>query len=354
MIITRLFNELLEEINTGRELLCEMDNDEDAMKSLNYLVKSNNGAFKSAAQAKFMYNNLIQRRDVKAEQGWAKKYMSHPDAYVVYLMNRIKQFGSTTQSKVRYYGFYYVIDGGGVIAMAKALIDHKEKSFLPVGVKEISFERKGNVPILYSKSGEAERIKASREKNKDLISKLEAVPGYNENDFLQDIVYQMEHGKDLTPGQLRAISKYVSIDDNSLEKENIKKDYDKGMDLLERVIVAPALAYLEPVSKTNENAARIYKDIFESWKNRAKWRGKMEIEVSGSWISNLIGYLGYNGRRTRWMITNLIALRLITEKGLKAPKWALGLVSEAKYFISWLEKKNPQETTDLLREMFPA
>jgi hypothetical protein len=330
------------------------------MKSLNSLVKYNQGKFKSAKQAKFLYNELRSKhRMTPTAKRWGERWMRDPNAIAVQLMQRIEGFGSKTASKVRMYGFLYVVDGGGVVRMAKANIDHKA-GFKVTGEKELRFQRKGDAPTLYDYAAEQRAQDAKAKANAPMIQKLKAIPKYDSNHFLKDLVFQLEGGRALTPGQLRAVAKYIPVEIGDYAEW--KQAYKDGMKLLKSRLVDPAVkamqqivAELEADPDKYEHKAKNAKYFLDEYESFAKyWMKKparSEEFGAASDMFRVVSDLGFKGgNQGNWPFTGLWALKVASARKGKAGRTTVKFIRDGLDFAEWLKKLSPSSVVAELRK----
>lgn len=358
LLFEDLKQSLEEDIGYGPEL-------SDLVRSLNALIKTNQGKFKSPKQAEFLYKKLVKHRNKNLEKSWGKKWIKNdPSAFALGYTEQLRQFGRRDISKIRYAGRVYVIDGGGVIAAAKADVRHPKKgsgdTFQLVGGKDIVFERRGKAPILYDAEKAFQEKMAKAKENEPLIKKIEAVPGYNDNDFLQDMVWNLSLGRKLTPGQLRVVNKFIPVEMETKEQADLEKLYQEGIDLLEKKVIKPRMREMESLLKSG--GARDEKNIkywieqykleWQAWKKKPSKHAEISGDDGG--VNMFLSDLGWNSGGPSFSGTFLVALGLVAKKGAKAPKWATKYVRYGIKLVEWLRRLTAEETVNLTREIWGA
>jgi len=200
----------------------------DYVKSLQSLVKNNEGKWKSSKQAKFLWLRLSERDPEELSppvKSWIDTHLSDdPNEIAVPLLVFDTRYGHKNPSKIRYWGYIYILDGAGIKAAAKLAVKFKggldDGRPVAESIKEETFIRRGNPPILFDAEGhmkaleEEERKREERkETNKVLISKIKTIPGYSRSDFFKSLVYQLERGDKLSPRQMAIILKKLPAGD---------------------------------------------------------------------------------------------------------------------------------------------
>ena len=356
--------------------LCEEVTDADLMKSLQTLIKYNQGKFKSSAQAAFLYKSLLQHQSPTA-QSWGQRWMTDPNAIAVQLTSRIEGFGRRTISKVRMFGFLYVVDGAGVLRAAKAQIDHSKggSAITVTGAKDELFQRHGETPVLYDRQAELKAQDARAQSNAPMISKIQGVPAYNTNDFLQSLVGQLQSGRKLSPAQQGALAKYMPVDMG--DATEWKAAFEKGVKLIDTRIAGPWVkamrekaANIEAIlasrppdvfsqfekndpekqqRKVNQERERLLNfadKIDQGWK---EWKRKPirhdEINASGSQLGMMMRWLGWmpSPHQGSWDLTFLWSLLAASKSKGKTGAKTLKMVPEGLRFVDWLGSVNSSE-----------
>jgi uncharacterized protein YifE (UPF0438 family) len=209
--------------------------EDDFAKSLFSLVKHNNGYWKSDKQGRFLLKGLVSlsrtihsSNDYKDAHAWASRQGVDLDTAVVFPYKRLLEQYGRVETKRRYAGWFFLVDESGVLAVAKVKVDHKPKDvqreipgtgtdyqfdFMPE-TAAISFKRPaGEPPIKVPFFAETKAAEADRERrkteNEGLINTLKNVADYRDNSFLQDMVYQLEQGRILSPKQMQVVNKFL-------------------------------------------------------------------------------------------------------------------------------------------------
>lgn len=347
--LKNLFEDLLHGVTLIESGMTQQTTDVELMQSLNALVKSNGGRFKSPAQARFLYKKLdYAGYKQSAPQHLAQQWVKNPNDILVGLSGRIESFGKRTASKVRYYGFVYVVDGGGVVMRAKAKVQAgkgtgAESQFggQIVGVEAPNFVREGDAPTLYDAHGERKAMEARAQKHAPLISKIQSIQGYQGNNFLQSLVGQLQTGHELSAGQERALARMMPYE--STKSGSYQEKYQAALKDLENVMSFAKKAKEQiladaSVSEQIKEAATWYIDTavrgFDDWRKRPTYAA----EVSGAGIlNNFLFDLGWRKKARRgWSVSLLWALGQVAKKGTKAGKNATQLSGEGVQFADWL------------------
>jgi len=348
---------LLEELAELMEGLGGPD-PQDMMKSLNSLAKYNGGKFKSPAQAKFLYRKLQDRwfKPNSLVKQWARPYLKGPNDMAVMVTDRIQGFGTRTASKVRYYGFAFVVDGGGVVARAKLKVRagrgkeaDSHHGGEVIGVTQTTFERDGDAPTLYDAHGERKAKEARAQKNAPLISKIQAISTYQDDDFLQSIVAQLQTGATLSPGQERVLAQKMPYQMSSRDK--YKELWAESEKILARIAkeVAQGMAVVaksDSVPKRDKESSQVYgQGILDGWrlfKKRPTKTGEIgETSSLSGFVGDLAGWDEQKQGRAGggyWTLAYLGALFHLATKGSKAPKWATKMARGGEMLAKELKK----------------
>ena len=331
----------------------------DMMKSLNSLVKYNGGLFKSAAQARFLYRGLDDpfyhaKPIVKA---WAKPWMNDRNSMAIETIDRIAAFGSKTAHKVRYYGFAFVIDGGGVVAAAKLKVVQgrgKETNInyggQVAGVGHAIFERTGEAPVLYDAHGVAKEKEARAQNNAPLIARIQSVPTYQNDSFLQSLVAQLQTGGTLSPSQERVLSQ--KMPHNMQSRDKYKQLWADGLQIIDRIVREVkegmvVVANADTVSKLHKEASEYFGQRvvsgWEAWKKRPSRNS--DIMVGGtSNLASIVGELGWTEQKKSqagggyWTLGYLWAVGQLAAKGEKAAKNATKMARGGEMLVDVLRK----------------
>jgi hypothetical protein len=220
---------------TALRLVTAEDQEADLAKSLSSLIKYNNGYWKSEKQGMFLLKLAVSLQrvgrsssDYRDARTWADRQRADRDTTVVFPYKRLLEQYGRSESKARYVGWFFLVDESGVVSCAKVKIDHRPKTtqqeipgtvpiyqfdFMP-DTATFTFQRPASVPPItvpffaQTKAEEAERERRKKE-NEGLITTLKNVAGYHENSFLQDMVYQLEQGRVLSPKQIQVVNKFL-------------------------------------------------------------------------------------------------------------------------------------------------
>jgi len=327
---------------------------QDMMKSLNSLAKYNGGKFKSPAQAKFLYRNLQDTwfKPNPLVKQWARPYLKGPNDMAVMVTDRIQGFGTRTASKVRYYGFAFVVDGGGVVARAKLKVRagrgkeaDSHHGGEVIGVEQTTFERDGDAPTLYDAHGERKAMEARAKKQAPLIAKIQSIPTYQDDDFLQSLVAQLQTGRELSPAQDRVLAQKIPHEMRGQDK--YKELYREGLQVLERIVgeireAMTVVAKAEIDQRSKEASEAFGGGILEGWEHW-KRRPSINSDLGGtSSLANILDSLGWDESKQRkagqmWTVAYLTAVKQLATKGAKASKRATKMAYGGELFVNWLK-----------------
>lgn len=353
---------------------------EDYMRSLNGLVRSNKGAFKSEKQASFLFKSLLpfarsSSSDPIVAAYKTKHWSGHPkDAIAAVLVApdpRFKEFGPT---KRRHYGQIYVIDGGGVVATAKLKMKHPtvgDPNLSLTNVDREIFKRTGEVPILFNYRGEfeeqIEKAKAGRES--ELYKKIEAVKkefdqALNDDlykykgievdfatDFLGSLQDQVLKGRDLSPKQLRLLNSMFKINVSEGESSDWEKIFQEGISAL-TPYAETFMKYLQRHPEFVERGGATFREILPAFKtewNKLKTKPRRTScydESVGAGVAEfndtLMEYIPATQRLLGCGPFEVLAQTFhAAAKGpKKATKKSLGYIGVAKKWAEILNSKN--------------
>jgi len=308
----------------------------DMARSLNSLIKSNGGLFKSPAQAKFLHNALAKHQSDTAAH-WGRPFMTSPDALAVGFSFLMEGFGQRDQGRRRFYGWLYVVDGAGVVAAAKADCDHVTGQIK--GAKETIFERKGEAPTLYTKP--AERPKSPVDTK--MIEDIKAMPAFEESDLLRSFVQQLEKGRTLSPAQLAILQRKfnlgVSLGIDTAKYTELYKKLASEVQTLYKSLIS----VLDEVGKKDEpefqrmfdQAVSLLEEDLAAAK-KPKMLQKFRDHDTITWY--LRDALGFPvGPNIEGPVGYLARCGILATKGDAAPKTTLKVVKPLEKFERWLE-----------------
>ena len=180
-----------------------MTGDEMA-KSLNSLIKYNDGLWKSDRQARFILNSVWDDKDAQA---WAKKKGYKGKAFSI--NTRFTGYGKRDVSKIRIFTQAFVVDNGGVVARAKVKFVHPKEGnegYIDWDSYNVTFERtaKPSVKVDIDKE-KRDAIK----KNQPDIKLIKSIPNYEDKDILVSFLRQLESGSALTIKQKAILQRMV-------------------------------------------------------------------------------------------------------------------------------------------------
>jgi hypothetical protein len=177
---------------------------DDMSKSLNSLIKYNDGLWKSDRQARFILNSVW---DDKNAQAWAKKRGYKGKAFSI--NTRFTGYGKRDVSKIRIFTQVFVVDNGGVVARAKVKFVHPKEGnegYIDWDSYNVTFERtaKPSVKVDIDKE-KRDAIK----KNQPDIKLIKSIPNYEDKDILVDFLHQLEMGHPLSLKQKTVLQKLI-------------------------------------------------------------------------------------------------------------------------------------------------
>jgi hypothetical protein len=180
----------------------QIDQISDISRSLSFLVSSNGGAWKSAAQAGFVLNSLNSLTEptaILAPQ--SSLTLASPLA-----CSKMLVLSHHSTYRGRSFWVHYIVDEGGVILRGTHDLDPTGKV---ATIKKINFQRApGRTPIanFFPKAG----VKITRQ-NKTLLKKLKGM-SFEPSPFTLSIINQLERGDMLSPKQMQAVQRVLLAD----------------------------------------------------------------------------------------------------------------------------------------------
>ena len=207
------------------------DIEEDMSRSMNSLIKYNDGLWKSEKQARFLKKQLGMLKSAPAT-AWAQKNGYQGQAFAT--MSRIEGFGTRTISKIRYASQVFVVDDGGVLVRGKVKVIHATQDggrFSQDWDNVTVNWRRTKEPTIMAPDLEAER-KDQLEKNRPMKDMITRIPGWEDKDILVDFMSQLERGQALSPKQTSVLQRMMPDKGAILgDKESWKSDWIKYLSL---------------------------------------------------------------------------------------------------------------------------
>lgn len=346
----------------------------DALKSLNSLIKRNDGEWKSEAQAKFLLKQLKANYQTKEAVAWAQKQgLYHKGAIAIEVTKRIEGFGYKDPSKVRIMANVFVLDGSGVIARAKFKFKHFKKATqtaegIDWGTGKITFQRKEEPSKKYVdiEKEEADELRKEKErkaearKQMDLIKKI---PGWEDKNIFLDFMDRLIGGWPLTPNQLAVVKENLPVAIG--DKDNWKKNFESFKKLIAEKLAVPlkemeAYSLKKEIEKYQSVSPEIRKRDFHS---EPYVKGVDDIKEfikemksqgysSGGWVdSHIFDFLSdlvYGSGRQRirsdaWTFEDIYDQYKKAIKAKKPTKKAIRVMTYIARAVDKLEKLNKQK-----------
>jgi len=232
------------------EYLTEALASDDMSKSLNSLIKYNNGEWKSDRQAKYLLVQMRDRHQTPDALKWARRQKFFSKGMVVVpVVTTIQGYGRQDPTKIRYSAQVFVLDGSGVVARYKFKYKHySAKNKASQGIDwssgKTTYERK-EAPGKQYVDLEQEDAKKARKEAADKkvadkqIALIRRIPDWTEKKILVDFMGRLEDGWPLTPNQL-AVVQGMSPDDIFVgDKKQWIKTYDEFKTLVTNKVLTP-------------------------------------------------------------------------------------------------------------------
>lgn len=203
------------------------DPSEDFLKSVNTLVKFNDGNWKTEKQGYFLLkkgkniSSFVEKSEPFKKAVTIAKNMGYEhkkNSIVVLDMVKLKGFGIKTASKIRWQGFFTILDSGGVAYHSKVRVDHPKVGVdatakLNLSKIETKFTRdKDSVPDIVVPEFFAKKVV-----DKELLSRVQkAIDKVSQSkefstrdiDILKSFKEQVSKGNKLSPKQLVILDKF--------------------------------------------------------------------------------------------------------------------------------------------------
>jgi hypothetical protein len=217
---------------------------EDTAKTFFYLVKSNDGFFKSTKQASFLLKRLRGDDITKMYHSDLKKAVNFdPNSQMAFVYMWDLGFGRTDTSKIRYACALFILDSQGVIFRYKVGVNHKpgsdqafqpnfkklqkvwERSSSEIPFPEFSFFEKERKEIAVREALFQKKLKPLADKIRSTVPEED----FKRSSFLSSILHQLEVEKrSLSEPQMVALN-------NVFEKygvgvENLEGYLSEGVD----------------------------------------------------------------------------------------------------------------------------
>ena len=244
--------ELGDKMRTSEQLLEALMAD-DAAKSLNSLVKSNKGKWKSKSQAKYLLKKIRDEYQTAEAVKWARQQGLYDKGTVAAeIVSSIKGYGYRDPSKVRYTAQVFVLDGRGVIARAKFKYKHYTKKTGTAGgvvwnTGQVTFQREDSDSEQYVDL-EKEDAEARRKRNAEKkeaakqAALIKNIPDWKQQDILVDFMDRLEGGWPLTPNQLAVVQNKLPMKEVFIGK---KEDWTQSYNKFKKQVVRVAKIFKE-------------------------------------------------------------------------------------------------------------
>jgi hypothetical protein len=296
----------------------------DARKSL-FALKKNDGYFKSPKQAAYLVRSLRRASPPEARQ-WASETLPWFDPrehVVVAIQTHIAGTGMKDLQRRREAAHYVVIDGSGVLAIARAELKSRGGgSFdLQPAHKEMLYERPSREPqasvhfdFHKAAAERAAKVRAHREKHKDLLAAIEGSKAYRDeddpgHDFVFDLHSQLM-SRELSGKQLIALRKFLPEDAIDLGKP---ADWAASLDDFEKQVDRVVGLMVEA-----DNAAGAHKraEFFAAdWEKIKARENPVQLDVE---LMSVLGHI--LGNNAAWQATRGEDYMVIRDQVMKQTK----------------------------------
>jgi len=199
-------------------------------QSLNSLCKYSNGKWKSEKQARFLLNQLDTYRNPDAAH-WASRYKPEGHYVAVLITHKLEAYGHREQSKIRYVAYFFLVDEIGVKARAKVKYDHKKGGIVASSADETFLRPDTDVDKALD-MGQELRDRIARKArqmslNKEILKRIEGIPGWADKEILQSLYRQLEQGRQLSANQLAVIDSMSPPKMVPEKKTEVKRMWDE-------------------------------------------------------------------------------------------------------------------------------
>lgn len=350
------------------------DKEAEVLKSLQSLVRSNQGFYKSPAQAQFLYTEARARGHANnvAVEAFARKYQRKggPNTYGVLLAKNLG-YAHRDAAKIRYVMKVFLLDGAGVVAMGTPQVKYPTNQdiargrMMPTILRKVDtdFVRSGSGPVLFD-AGAVQR--EFDEKMRDLlplIRKIEELPGVDDPDnrdmkIFRDFLTRLKSGTPLTPAQMKVLQKALRDPSLALAPEAElaawQTYHPRLVELVEDKIVIPTLKFLKgegPTLDPNgvEWMNKVYTSLKKSWTQHKRSPTKKMGQTTGPSVGVIASSLGLDTK----ILTHLLPMAAkLSRLGARAPKTALREVAQIRKALEFMEKLSPNQTLTYLRQQY--
>lgn len=259
-------------------------------RSIDSLVKRNDGLWKSEKQGKFLLDSINETRFQSHDAtAWAQRQRI-PFMKVAYYQSGMSGFGHRDPSKIRMRGMVYLFDQGGVVLRGKVKIIHPkggEGNFDPDWSHvEINFRRPANVQPGILVGDPDLHLKQQIKKNKPTIDLIKSIPHWEEKDILDSFMYQLSKGYTLSPAQVSVVKRMTpdgfSLSDRQQWEENFTTLIDN---IVKKMIPAKVKLYHDELEEKDQRTIEILREL-----ENAERELKTRSYTTESWIGREIIY----------------------------------------------------------------
>jgi hypothetical protein len=265
----------------------------DVIKTLQTLIKFNNGVWKSDSQARFIMKEITSDPSASTApdiKRWAAAALNRQGirlnnkTHRIYVgAQSISRYGYKDPSKIRLTGWGFVVDSVGVIVRAKLKVNHKTTGevfgTMLWNTADYTFDRADDVDsshlsfsISREEKAEKDKLKAGIKAAKPIIAKIKTIPGWENQDIFKDFISQLEGGRLLSDGQLNVVNR-------SLPKEKIGLDWESWKKAL-KTVESAMLTKVLPVIAADLRSEGMGEDAAEMVALWKRWQ-KVKPTVTG-------------------------------------------------------------------------
>ena len=260
------------------DLLCESIRDEDLQRTAYKLVKSNKGNWKSEKQGLFLldaaksYSTQLYAFDSNNAKDWiSKKGYDTSTLITVAWFKKLKGYGRTDPSKVRYSGTILAFDEKGVLFIGTVKVNHPKGTKQQVSMDWSRVTKKYERPKNHQPTVTVNYF--NRAVDKATIDLIRAIPDYQDHEILLSFLRQLRDHKKLSPKQKVILNKFLPKpkDVGVGNKDDLQKDLETFYQLV-RTKFFPS--FYEAITKHDLKVLK-WRSVPDEWRvfgNGAKYK----------------------------------------------------------------------------------
>ena len=254
-------------------LVCESVSDEELVRTALALVKSNNGNWKSEKQGLFLldsakaYSTRLHSHDSSNAKDWlSKKGYDTSKLIAVAWYTKLKGYGRTDPSKIRYAGTVLAFDEKGVVFVGNVKVTHPKGEQQQIKMDWLRVTPKYERPKAHQPTVVVNYF--NKPYDKATIDLIRSIPDYQDHEILLSFLNQLRDGRQLSPKQKVIINKFLPKpkDIGLGSNEQLQKDLETFYQLV-RTKFIPLFA--DHITKYDLKALK-WRSILDEWRAFSK------------------------------------------------------------------------------------